>query len=130
MTLQFSLVQSNSNAAAPETVDTACVVVGVYENGLLTSAAARVDNAAGGAIKRQVESGDIHGKAGSVTVLFAPAGVTAQRVLVVGLGAQKTFDAARFQKVQMEATRALGKLPLTSAVSYLTEVDVPGRDST
>jgi leucyl aminopeptidase len=124
MTLQFSL-----GAAAPETVDTACVLVGVYEHGVLTSAAARVDSAAEGIIKRQVESGDITGKAGSTTLLFAPHGVGARRVLVIGLGAQKTFDAARYQKVSIEAARALGKLPVADAVSYLTEVDVPGRDS-
>jgi len=124
MTLQFSL-----DTAAPETVDTACVLVGVYEHGVLTSAAAQLDNAASGLIKRQVESGDISGKAGSSTLLFAPAGVAAKRVLVVGLGAQKSFDAARFQKVSMEAARALGRLPVADAVSYLTEVDVPGRDS-
>jgi leucyl aminopeptidase len=124
MPLQFSL-----GSAAPETVDTPCVVVGVYENGLLTSAAARVDSAAGGAIKRQVESGDINGKAGSTTVLFAPEGVQAKRVLVVGLGSQKAFDAARFQKVNVEAVRALARLPIDAAVSFLAEVDVPGRDA-
>ena len=90
MTLQFSLAST-----APETTDTACVVVGVYEGGVFSSAAARVDSAADGAIKRQVESGDISGKAGASTVLYAPAGVTARRVLVVGLGTQKSFDAAR-----------------------------------
>jgi leucyl aminopeptidase len=124
MTLQFSL-----GSAAPETVDTPCVVVGVYEGGVLTSAAARVDGAADGAIKRQVESGDINGKSGTTTVLFAPAGIRARRVLVVGLGAQKTLDGARFQKINLEAARALGKLPLDSAVSCLTEVEVPGRDA-
>jgi leucyl aminopeptidase len=124
MTLQFSL-----GTAAPETVDTACVLVGVYEHGVLTSAAAQLDSAAGGLIKRQVESGDISGKAGSSTLLFAPAGVAAKRVLVVGLGTQKSFDAARFQKVNIEAARALGRLPVADAVSYLTEVDVPGRDN-
>jgi leucyl aminopeptidase len=124
MTLQFSLAST-----APETVDTACVVVGVYEHGVLTSAAAQIDSASSGVIKRQVESGDISGKAGSTTLLFAPAGISAKRVLVVGLGAQKTFDAARFQKINIEAARALGRLPVTDATSYLTEVDVPGRDS-
>ncbi|WP_430391316.1 leucyl aminopeptidase [Dyella sp. 20L07] len=124
MTLQFSL-----GSAAPETVETPCVVVGVYENGVLTSAAARVDTAANGAIKRQVESGDITGKAGSTAVLFAPEGVVAKRVLVIGLGTQKSFDGARYQKVCGEAVRALGRLPITSAVSYLTEMDVPGHDS-
>ncbi|MFZ0872538.1 MAG: leucyl aminopeptidase [Rhodanobacter sp.] len=124
MTLQFSLA-----SAAPETIDNACVVVGIYEGGVFTSAAARVDSAADGAIKRQVESGDISGKAGSSTVLFAPHGVTARRVLVVGLGTQKSFDAARYQKVNIEAVRALGRLPIDSAVSYLSEIDVPGRDA-
>ncbi|OOG36399.1 leucyl aminopeptidase [Rhodanobacter sp. C05] len=124
MTLQFSL-----GTAAPETVETACVVVGVYEHGVLSSAAARVDSAVDGVIKRQVETGDISGKAGSTTLLFAPAGIAAKRVLVVGLGSQKSFDAARFQKVNIEAARTVGKLPLTEAVSYLTEIDVPGRDS-
>ncbi|MES1153349.1 MAG: M17 family peptidase N-terminal domain-containing protein, partial [Rhodanobacter sp.] len=66
MTLQFSL-----GSAAPATVDSACVLVGVYEQGVLTNAAAQVDSAIGGAIKRQVESGDISGKAGSTTLLFA-----------------------------------------------------------
>jgi leucyl aminopeptidase len=124
MTLQFSL-----GPVAPETVDTPCLVVGVYENGVFSSAAARVDTAAGGAIKRQVESGDITGKAGSTNVLFAPEGVAARRVLVVGLGSQKSFDGARYQKVCLEAARALGRLPIESAVSCLTEVEVPGRDA-
>jgi leucyl aminopeptidase len=124
MTLQFSLA-----ATAPETADTACVLVGVYEQGVLTSAAARVDGAIGGAIKRQVESGDISGKAGSTTLIYAPAGIAAKRVLVVGLGTQKGLDAARYQKVAIEAARALGKLPLDEAVSYLTEVEVPGCDA-
>jgi leucyl aminopeptidase len=123
MTLQFSLT-----TAAPETADTACILVGVYEQGVLTSAAARVDGATGGAIKRQVESGDISGKAGSSTLLYAPTGIAAKRVLVVGLGTQKGFDAARYQKVAIEAARALGRLPVNEAVSYLAEVDVPGRD--
>jgi leucyl aminopeptidase len=124
MTLQFSL-----GSAAPETVETPCVVVGVYESGVLTSAAARVNTAAQGAIKQQIESGDITGKAGSTTVMFAPAGLAAKRVLVVGLGAQKNFDAARYQKICLESARALGRLPIDSAVSYLSEVEVPHRDA-
>jgi leucyl aminopeptidase len=123
MTLQFSLAST-----APETVDAPCVVVGVYEGGVLSSAAARIDSAADGAIKRQVESGDITGKGGSASMLFAPTGIAAKRVLVMGLGQQKGFDAARYQRVNADAARALGRLPIDGAVSYLTEIDVPGRD--
>jgi leucyl aminopeptidase len=123
MTLQFSL-----GSTAPESTQTPCAVVGVYEHGVLTSAAARFDTATGGAIKRLVESGDITGKVGVTTTLFAPAGVPALRVVVVGLGPQKTFDALRFQRSCLEAARAVGKLPVDSATVWLSEIDVPGRD--
>ena len=36
---------------------------------------------------------------------------------------------ARLQKINLEATRALAKLPITEAASWLNEVDVPGRDA-
>src|SRR5579875_1932675 len=98
MTVQFSL---GSNA--PESTATPVAVVGVYENGVLTSAAARIDTAAGGTIKRLVEAGDINGKVGQVVTLLHPTGVAAERVLVVGLGPQKSFDAARYQRVVTEA---------------------------
>lgn len=124
MSIQFSL-----SSATPETQATPCAVVGVYEDKMLTSAAARIDEASGGAIKRLIDSGDLSGKLGSSQLLFGLAGVTAARVLVVGLGEQKKFDAARFQRANLDAARALKGLPLTSAVSWLAEVDVPGKDS-
>ncbi len=124
MTLQFSLTNTAATA-----VDSPCIVVGVYEQAVLGNAAEAVDRATGGLIRQQLESGDISGKAGSTSVLFAPPGIAAKRVMVVGLGAQKSFDGARFQKIHIEAARALGRLPLNAAVSYLTDVDVPGRDA-
>ncbi|MCE5231963.1 MAG: leucyl aminopeptidase [Mizugakiibacter sp.] len=124
MTLQFSL-----DSAHPELADTACAVVGVYEHGVLSSAAARIDGAAQGALKRLIESGDLTAKAGVALPLFGLPGVKAPRVLVVGLGEQKTFDAARFQKISLEAARALKSLPVKSATSWLTALDVPGRDA-
>ncbi|HMH68562.1 MAG TPA: leucyl aminopeptidase [Pinirhizobacter sp.] len=123
MTLQFSL-----GSGLPDASPTPCAVVGVFEHGVLTSAAARLDVACGGAVKRMVESGDITGKAGTAVVLFAPVDAPAERVVVVGLGAQKGFDAQRYQKVCLEAARAVGRLPVESAVVHLAEIDVPGRD--
>ncbi|GAP67118.1 aminopeptidase A [Mizugakiibacter sediminis] len=123
MTLQFSLA-----SVPPELADTACAVVGVYEHGVLSSAAARIDGAAQGALKRLIESGDLTAKAGSILTLFGLPSVKAPRVLVVGLGDQKSFDAARFQKISLEAARALKGMPVKHATSWLTELDVPGKD--
>lgn len=123
MTIQFSV-----SSHPPETVTSACVVVGVYEDRMLTSAAARVDEKSEGTIKRLVDSGDISGKIGSTTLLFALPSITAQRVLVVGLGEQKKFDAARFTRANLEAAKVLKGLPLSSAISYLCEIEVSGKD--
>jgi leucyl aminopeptidase len=124
MTIQFSLSQQS-----PESAAVPCIVVGVFEEGLLTAAAARIDEISAGAIKRLIVSGDVSGKLGSTNVLFAVTGVAAARVLVVGLGEQKKFDAARFKRTCGDAARALKSLPLDSAVSYLTEVEVSGADT-
>ena len=124
MSLKFSIV-----ADAPESAAVPCVVVGLHEGGVLTSAAARLDGKSGGAIKRLVDGGDAGGKLGSTHVLFGLPGVAAPRVLVVGLGEQKKFDAAAFHRAAADSARALRALPIEAAASWLTEVDVPGRDA-
>ncbi len=123
MTIQFKLTQQN-----PETDPTGCVVVGVYENRLISAAAARIDDACGGTIKRLLESGDISGKVGSTKLLFTLSGIKAPRVLVVGLGDEKSFDAARFKRVCADAADALKSVPGEDASSYLTQIDVPDKD--
>ena len=75
MTIQFSLTQQ-----PPETQNAPCIVVGVFEERMLRSAAARVDEKSGGAIKRLIESGDVSGKLGSTQLLFALPTVDAPRV--------------------------------------------------
>jgi leucyl aminopeptidase len=124
MTIQFSLTEQS-----PEAATAACIAVGVFEDRTLTVAAARVDEKSGGAIKRLFEAGDVNGKLASSQVLFALPGVAAPRVIVVGLGEQKKFDAARFQRACGEVARVLKGLPIDSAVSYLTEVEVQGKDA-
>jgi leucyl aminopeptidase len=123
MTLTFS-----TTSDAPETAATPCLVVGLYEDRVLSSAAARIDERSGGAIKRLIDSGDATGRPGSTTLLFGLSGVAAPRVLVVGLGEQKKFDAAAFLRASHDAGRALKTLPIEAAASFLTEIDVPGRD--
>ncbi|MGH8042024.1 MAG: leucyl aminopeptidase [Rudaea sp.] len=124
MTLQFSLTQD-----APEICTAACVVVGVFEDRSQSDAAARIDAKSGGALQRLLESGDLTGKLGSAHSLFALTGVAAPRVVVVGLGEPKKFDVARFARACAEAARALKALPLDRAVSYLTQIEVPGKDA-
>ena len=124
MTLKFTLA-----ADAPEAAAVPSIIVGIHEDRALTPAALRIDERSGGAIRRLVESGDATGKAGSTTVLFGVGGIAAPRVVLTGLGEQKKLDAAAFHRAAVESARALKGLPIDRAVSYLTEVEVPGRDA-
>ncbi len=124
MTLKFSQTLDPCDSSTSP-----CVIVGAFVDGGLSDAASRIDSASSGAIKRLLDSGDITAKAGSSALLFALPGIKAERVLVVGLGEKAKFDAAAFNKAALEAARALKSLPISSASSWLTELDVPGRDS-
>jgi leucyl aminopeptidase len=112
----------------PKDVAASLVIVGVFEERMLTSAAAELDAASGGVLKRLMESGDVTGRVGSTALLHQVAGLAAPRVLVVGLGEQRKFDSARFLRATREAHKALKGLPVETVASYLTEVDVPKQD--
>ncbi len=72
---------------------TACAIVGIHENGVLSEAARRVDRASGGAITRVLKRGDFSGKG---TETFPIVGIRrgpAERILLVGLGPKLGFRA-------------------------------------
>ena len=124
MALQFTL-----NHAAPATVNADCVVVGLFADGSLAPSAAAIDHASGGAISRLVARGDLTGKTASTTLLHDLAGVTAARVLVVGLGDAAKLNAAAYIKVVAAAIKALKTGAAASVVLTLSELAVTGRDS-
>ena len=112
----------------PKDVAASLVIVGVFEERMLTSAAAELDAASAGVLKRLMESGDLTGRVGTTSLLHQLGGLSAPRVLVVGLGEQRKFDAARFLRATREAHKALKGLPVETVASYLTEVEVPKQD--
>ena len=114
--------------ARPKDVAASLVIVGVFEERMLTSAAAELDAASGGALKRLMESGDVTGRLGTTALLHQLGGLSAPRVLVVGLGEQRKFDTPRFLRATRDAHKALKGLPVETVASYLPEVDVPKQD--
>lgn len=124
MTLEFTL---NHEAPAQAGVD--CVVVGAYADKSLTPAAQAVDAASGGKLSALVQRGDIGGKTGKTTLLHDLPGVTAPRVLVVGLGEAAKFGVAQYLKAVGDAARALKLGPVRSTLFTLSEVAVKDRDA-
>ena len=52
--------------AAPRRQKTDCAIVGLHEGGVLTGAAAALDEALGGQLARVIKRGDIRGKSGEL----------------------------------------------------------------
>jgi len=124
MTLEFTL-----NHDAPASAGFDCVVVGAYGDKTLTPAAQAIDTASGGRLAALVARGDVSGKTGRTALLHDLPGVTAPRVLVVGLGEAAKFGVPQYLKAVGDAARALKTGPSTSALFTLAEVEVKDRDA-
>lgn len=101
--MEFSI-----KSAAPEKLRTDCLLVGIYEGKKLTDLAKALDAVSDKAISAALKSGDMEGKAGSTLMLREVAGVTASRVLLVGLG---KADEANLKSLRNSARAAVKALP-------------------
>ncbi len=127
MSLAFTLHAGSAADAA--TLASDCIVVGVYSDKTLTATGQALDAASGGRITALIERGDISGKTGKTALLHDLPGVTATRVLVIGLGEPAKFGVPQYIKAAGDAARALKDGAAASAVFTLSEAPVPGRDS-
>ncbi len=104
---------------------TGCTVVGVYDNGKLTTEAKALDD--NGMLTAAVKSGDITGKAGS-TLLLRTTG-SAQRVLLAGLGAEGAVTDRNFIAAVQAVARVLATLGSADALLALPLDATSGRDT-
>ena len=123
MSLEFDL-----NRDAPAAVITDCVVVGAFADNTLTPSGSTLDSASGGRISALIERGDASGKTGKTTMLHDLPGITAPRVLMVGLGEAAKFGVPQYLKATADAARALKDGPVTQALFTLSDATVKHRD--
>ncbi|WP_045758407.1 leucyl aminopeptidase [Xanthomonas albilineans] len=123
MALEFTL-----NHHAPTTAAFDCIVVGVFADKQLSPTAKALDAASGGRLKALTERGDLSGKTGATTLLHDLPGVSAPRVLAVGLGDATKFGVPQYLKAITDAARTLKSGPAVSALLTLPELEVKGRD--
>ena len=106
---------------------TQCAIVGVYENGQLSPSARVLDKASKGYLRKVLKRGDISGKTHQILLLHDVPNVGAMRVLLVGLGNEKSMTSAKYADI---ARTVIGKIKATSSrtnLCCLLEVDVPDR---
>ncbi|HKT46960.1 MAG TPA: leucyl aminopeptidase [Candidatus Acidoferrales bacterium] len=68
---------------------------------------AEIDQLTGGLLRRLAGSGELTGKTFEFTLLHAPAGLRASRLLLVGAGKREKFDGATLRKISGAALRNL-----------------------
>jgi len=92
-----------------------CVAVGVQDDGELTPEAKALDQRCGEKLSRLVKRGDFTGKAGETWLVTDVAGLSAERVLLVGLGAKPSSPGV---------TRKAWRRSVTAAISSATRTRV------
>jgi leucyl aminopeptidase len=112
----------------PEKQRTACVVIGLFEGRKLSAAGKSLDEAAQGGLAAFLRRGDIEGKPGQSLLWHNPPGLLCERLLIIGCGKEKDFHEARYREACTLMARTLSNLGATEAVTYLTELEVRGRD--
>jgi leucyl aminopeptidase len=85
--------------------------------------AAELDKLTGGLLARLSKSGEIAGKSLETTLLHAPQGVKAARLLVVGAGKREQFNAATLRKVAGAGLRYLKSRGVHKVVFLVREND-------
>ncbi|HEV7617797.1 MAG TPA: leucyl aminopeptidase [Burkholderiaceae bacterium] len=107
-------------------VKAGCIVVGVFENRKLSQAAQALDRK--GDITAAVKSGDISGKPGTTLLMRGAQGVTAERILLVGLGKDEPISSKDFSSAVQAVARVFSSLGASDAIVALPFEDVKERD--
>ena len=115
-----------TTASAASRRAASCIIAGIYERGKLGEAAADIDEASNGLIRRHIKAGDLTGQLGSTRLLTSTDGIKAQRVLVVGLGKRSAFGLTQFRQAVAAAIGALKGSKAADVVNYLTLEEVKG----
>ncbi len=123
--MDFSIKAFDTKTAI-STVKTGCVAVAIFDNKKLSPAAKELDQS--GAISAAVKSGDISGKAGSTLLLRGVAGVSAERVLLVGMGNDEAISEKSFTTAVQASLKAFATLGSADAIIALPLSQVKERD--
>jgi leucyl aminopeptidase len=118
---------ATTTAASRQRTD--CAIVGVYDKGVMTDAAAEIDQRIGGRLARLIKKGDLRGKSGDLVVLSDLHGGPCERVIVIGLGSKGGFNRKQYRRALNAAFTAIAKTGARDAVSYLSLEAVNDADS-
>lgn len=108
----------------------ACLIVGVFADKSLSSAAQQLDQQSQGGISQLLADNDISGELGETLLLHQLPHVSAKRILLVGCGKAEQLDGHQYRKLISKMVAALASIAATDAICCLTEITLQDkRDS-
>ena len=113
----------------PEKQLTDCIIVGVFENRVLSPAADNLDQASGGYITDIITNSGMTGQSASTLLLHKVPGTLCQRILLIGLGKKENFNEKTFCQAIQLSTRTLKDIGAKTATLYLTLLEINGRNT-
>jgi len=106
-------------------IETEALVFYVFEESdPVQGRVAEIDKLAGGLLGRLAKSGELTGKTLEFTLVHAPAGVKAARLLLVGAGKKEQFNSATLRKIAGAALRYLKSRSVKNLALLVREGDV------
>src|SRR6266852_243117 len=90
---------------------------------------AEMDKAAAGLLRKLAKSGELTGKTLEFTLVHAPAGLKAARLLLVGAGKREQFNGATLRKVSGAALRYLKGRSVKNFAFLVREGDATGENA-
>ena len=115
---------STLTTASLHQIKTAALAVGVFADGMLTPAADVIDRASHGAL-REVLKKEFLAKAGTHLALRKLEGVSANQVILIGLGKQDAYNASVHAKAEQAFANFCVQARIGEAVSTLAATECP-----
>jgi leucyl aminopeptidase len=112
--MRFDLVTKDLSTLPVE-----CIVVGVFQEGMLSNEGSALDTACGGRLNAAVARGDVSGNTDDTLLLVDLPGIKACRVLLTGLGPRKGYDRKVWRKAVASSVGALARTRICSAAFAL-----------
>ncbi len=122
-------MEFSTKRGIPEKRATPCIAVGVYAGHKLSASAEALDRASQGSVREVLRRGDMEGKLGSTLLLYRVPGVAAERVLLVGLGAEADLREREYRDAARAAVKAAQATGAGSATLCFTEIRAGRRDA-
>lgn len=121
--MKFSIQQGDIKVKSHD-----CHIIGVYENGELTTAAKKIDKESSNFLGKLLKKGDFKGKVGETYLLHMLPNIKSERVLLVGCGKNQPLHDRDYRKIIASSLKALAGSKAGHATSFLPELAVDNRD--